>query len=236
MSINKATVVIPTLDNKESIKKVVQDVLAHSYKALVVDDGSNPPISTYLGEMKSDSLEILRHEHNLGKGAAIISGAKRVAELGDEFFIVMDGDGQHLASEVYKLIEARKNGDEIVIGARNFDIPNVPGGSKFGRKFSNFWAVLDTSQKITDSLSGFRLYPISILDLTIKSQKFDWEMEVLVKHAWKKRKIIETTIECYYPDPKERVSHFKKFWDTMSIVWVHVKLLPLRVLLLKGFI
>lgn len=236
MSSNKATVVIPTLNNKESIKNVVQDVLAHGYKALVVDDGSNPPIETYLNEIDSDSLELIRHEQNQGKGAAILSGARRVRELGGGFFVVMDGDGQHLASEVSKLIEARNSGDEIVIGARNFDIPNVPKGSKFGRKFSNFWAVLDTSHSITDSLSGFRLYPTSILDLDVESRRFDWEMEVLVKHAWKKGRIVETTIECYYPDPKERVSHFKKFWDTMSIVWVHVKLLPLRVLLLKGFI
>lgn len=236
MPSKKTIVVIPTLNNKESIRSVVEDVLHHGYFALIVDDGSNPPVSEYLQGVPSEDMEIVRHEENLGKGKALLSGAKRVQELGRDFFISMDGDGQHLAAEASKLIAARQKGDEIIIGARNFSIDNVPSGSKFGRKFSNFWAVLDTSQKITDSLSGFRLYPVSIRELKTTTSRFDWEMEVLVKHAWKKRKIIEVFTECYYPDPKDRVSHFKKFWDTMSIVWVHVRLLPLRVLLLKGFV
>ena len=102
----------------------------------------------------------------------------------------------------------------------------MPNGSKLGRWFSNFWACWDTEQHITDSLSGFRLYPTSILDLVIETKRFDWEMEVLVKHAWKKRLIKEVVVECYYPKPEERVSHFKKFWDTAAIVMVHVRLLP----------
>lgn len=95
------------------------------------------------------------------------------------------------------------------------------------------WACWDTGWHIEDSLSGFRLYPVSILDLSIKAQRFDWEMEVLVKHAWKGREIKEKAIECYYPRPEERVSHFKKFWDTAAIVWVHIRLLPLKPILKK---
>jgi hypothetical protein len=60
------------------------------------------------------------------------------------------------------------------------------------------------------------------LDLDIKTSRFDWEMEVLVRHADAGGAISEVVIECYYPTPEERVSHFKKFDDTMAIVWVHV--------------
>ena len=93
------------------------------------------------------------------------------------------------------------------------------------------WACWDTGQDIKDSLSGFRLYPVSILDLHVKTVRFDWEMEVLVKHGWKGRLIKEQRVECYYPSPEERVSHFKNFWDTMAIVAVHVRLLPLKPIL-----
>lgn len=227
-------IVIPSLDNHKTIKPLISSLLENNYKPIVVDDGSNPPLKHSLEEFESQ-IEIITHDRNRGKGEALLSGARYVESRGGDFFVSMDADGQHLPSEIPKLLEINDN-KSIIIGARNFKIDNVPFGSKFGRWFSNFWAVLDTSQKITDSLSGFRLYPISILDLKYSTTGFDWEMEVLVKHAWKKRAIKEVEIECFYPDPKERVSHFKKFIDTMKIVAVHVKLLPLRVLLLRGFI
>ena len=226
-------VVVPTYNNPLTIEKVAHDVIHHGYTLIIVDDGSDTPVSSLIE--KHDKLTILRHEVNQGKGEAIITGAKEAREKGFSYFISLDGDGQHLASQIEKICDTCDGKDQIIIGARNFEINNVPNGSKFGRWFSNFWACWDTEQTITDSLSGFRLYPTSILDLIIQTKRFDWEMEVLVKHAWKGRIIKEVTIECYYPTPEERVSHFKKFWDTAAIVMVHVKLLPWKFFLKKRY-
>lgn len=226
-------VVVPTYNNPLTIANVANDVLSHGYRLIIVDDGSGVSVSSLVNE--HENLTILRHEVNQGKGEAIITGAKEAQKRGFSYFISLDGDGQHLASQIEKICGTCDGADQIVIGARNFEINNVPNGSKFGRWFSNFWACWDTEQSITDSLSGFRLYPTSILDLIIKTKRFDWEMEVLVKHAWKGRLIKEVTIECYYPTPEERVSHFKKFWDTAAIVMVHVKLLPWKFFLKKRY-
>ncbi len=224
---SEIVVVVPTYNNPESIQKVAKDVLSHGYKLLVIDDGSNPKV-----ELTEDAnLTTIRHEFNRGKGMAIVTGAKEAQRLGYDYFISLDGDGQHLASQIESILEYCDDENQIIIGARNFDIKDVPNGSKFGRWFSNMWACWDTGQLIEDSLSGFRLYPTSILDLAIKTERFDWEMEVLVKHAWKGRLIKEKVIECYYPTPEERVSHFKNFWDTAAIVWVHIRLLPLKFIL-----
>ena len=226
-------VVVPTYNNPLTIQKVAEDVLTHGYKLIIVDDGSSTPVTSLL--KAHENLTLLRHETNQGKGAAIITGAKEAQKQGFDYFISLDGDGQHLASEIAKIVDACDGEHQIIIGARNFEINHVPNGSKFGRWFSNFWACWDTEQRITDSLSGFRLYPTSILDLVIETKRFDWEMEVLVKHAWKKRLIKEVVVECYYPKPEERVSHFKKFWDTAAIVMVHVKLLPCKFYLKKRY-
>lgn len=219
-------VVIPTLNNNNTIQKVVDDVLSCGYRAIVVDDGYDIPLVTIL--KPHDRVDIITHAQNMGKGEAIISGAKKAKDMGYSFFISIDGDGQHLASEIQKLLSTKNSTNQIVIGARNFNIANVPNGSKFGRWFSNFWACWDTGYNITDSLSGFRLYPTSILDLVIKTKRFDWEMEVLVRFADGGGEIIEASVECYYPKEGERVSHFRKFSDTMAIVWVHVQILPLK--------
>lgn len=227
-------VVVPTYNNPLTIANVANDVLSHGYSLIIVDDGSDTPVAEIISS-QSENLTILRHTINQGKGEAIITGAKEAQKRGFSYFISLDGDGQHLASQIETISSACDGENQIIIGARNFEIHNVPNGSKFGRWFSNFWACWDTEQIITDSLSGFRLYPTSILDLIIKTKRFDWEMEVLVKHAWKGRLIKEVSIECYYPTPEERVSHFKKFWDTAAIVMVHVKLLPWKFFLKKRY-
>ncbi len=218
--------VVPTLNNDKTIHGVIEDILSFGYKVIVVDDGYTNPLSSFLNQ--DENVTIIRHETNKGKGEAILSGARKAKEMGYDYFVTLDGDAQHKASEIKKLQDALLKDNQIVIGARNFDIANVPNGSKFGRWFSNFWACWDTGYTITDSLSGFRIYPVSILELPYKTSKFDWEMEVLVRHAWAGYEIVETVIECYYPKVEDRVTHFRKFEDTMAIVWVHVRMLPIK--------
>jgi glycosyltransferase involved in cell wall biosynthesis len=220
-------VVVPTYNNPATIKEVVGDIRHHGFEVIVVDDGSDSVVEDLFEEDETKGVYFERHVENLGKGEAIITGCALAKKMGFSHIVSMDGDGQHLASQIKLLIEAC-SGDEIIIGARNFDLEHVPGGSKFGRWFSNFWATWDTGYVIEDSLSGFRLYPVSILELPIKTSRYDWEMEVIVRHAWSKKAIKEVMVECYYPSPQQRVSHFKKFGDTMAIVWVHVQMLPVK--------
>lgn len=234
MKKDEIVVVVPTYNNPLSIEAVAKDIISHGYTVIIVDDGSYVSVSECIG-FSDAFMSIVRHEQNLGKGEAIIMGAKEAKKRGYRYIVSLDGDGQHLASQIEKVLSACDGEDQLIIGARNFKIINVPNGSKFGRWFSNFWACWNTEQTITDSLSGLRLYPISILELNIKTKRFDWEMEVLVKHAWKGRVIKEVLIECYYPIAHERVSHFKKFWDTVAIVMVHVKLLPWKFFIKKKY-
>ena len=228
MNQSEIIIIIPTYNNPTTIKDVVYDVLNHEYKVIVIDDGSDVLIQDLFPKEEQEKIYFVRHEINKGKGEAIISGTKKAKELGYTHALSIDGDGQHLASQAKLLIDACDDDDTIIIGARNLDLEHVPMGSKFGRWFSNMWASWDTGQTITDSLSGYRIYPVSILDLPIKTHRFDWEMEVLVRHADAGKKIKEINIECHYPTAEERVSHFRNFEDTMAIVWVHIQILPFK--------
>lgn len=227
MKHDKTIVVIPTYNNPLTIKEVALDVASHGYELIIVDDGSDQPVEGLFLPEEKGRIHFLRHDSNQGKGQAILTGVEKAKDLGFSHAVSMDGDGQHLASQIEKLVEGYGE-DEIVIGARNFDIENIPTGSKFGRWFSNFWACWDTGYTITDSLSGFRVYPVSILDLPVKTRRFDWEMEVLVRHADAGKKIREVQVDCHYPLQEERVSHFRNFEDTMTIVWVHIQILPFK--------
>jgi glycosyltransferase involved in cell wall biosynthesis len=229
--LNSTAVVIPTYNNPKTILKAAKDVVGLGYELVVVDDGSDIPVSSYM----NINAHIVRHAQNLGKGAAILSGARKVKELGYKYFVSMDGDGQHLASQVQKMIDSVNSDNQIILGVRNFEIDHVPRISKIGKAYHNFWIRLNTGYDIRDSLTGFRLYPVSILDLDIKTRRFDFEVDVLVKHYWKHRNISYTTVDCYYPSAEERVSHFDNFNDTISITLLHLRLFAQRFFLLKGF-
>lgn len=220
-------IVIPVY-NSPYIKEVVADVLRYGYFVIVVDDGSDEAIDGL-------DVELIRHKTNKGKGEAILSGAKRAKQLGFKSFVTMDADKQHLSSEIVKLLGAYKE-DSIVVGCRNFEDENVPKSSKFGRAFSNFWVNLETFKSLKDTQSGFRIYPISILDLNIKNRRFDFEIEVLVLHSYSKKEIIDVAVECYYPPLEERISHFDKVKDNIRLSKIHSRLFMQRFFLLRGFI
>lgn len=221
-------VVIPVY-NSPYIREVIEDVLKHGYKVIVVDDGSDHGID--VGDL---NVELITHTLNMGKGEAILSGAKKAKELGYDSFVTMDADKQHLSSEIIKLVDAYKH-NTIVIGNRDFEDENVPKSSKFGRKFSNFWVNLETFRTFGDTQSGFRIYPVSILELSISNRRFDFEIEVLVLHCYRGGRAVDVAVECYYPPQNERVSHFDKVKDNIRLSSVHAKLVIQRFLFLRGF-
>ncbi len=222
-------VVIPVY-NSPYITEVIEDVLACGYEVIVVDDGSTKRV-----EKATLEFHLVIHEVNKGKGEAILSGAKKAKELGYDNFVTMDADKQHITSEISKLVDVYED-ETIVIGKRNFDDENVPNSSKFGRKFSNFWVNLETFRNFGDTQSGFRIYPISILELNISNKRFDFEVEVLVLHCFRGGKTKDVDVECYYPPIEERISHFDKFNDNLRLSLVHAKLVMQRFLFLRGFL
>ena len=228
----KVAIVIPVYNNPQSIAKVVDDALKDTtLDVIVVDDGSTQKVTSLLRE--HSRLHVVEHDQNRGKGEAILSGAKVAKERGYSHFFIIDGDGQHYPKEVAHFFEHIED-ESIIIGNRKFE-QNVPESSKFGRKFSNFWIKVETGLALDDTQSGFRLYPISILELPITRERYDFEIEVLVRHAWRKRPIKEVDIAVYYPKKEERISHFDKFRDNVRLSLLHTQLTLERYLLLRGW-
>ena len=226
--LRKECIVIPVYNNPETVFKVVESALESAADVIVVDDGSSPSV-----EIKIDSkrLHMLCHGANAGKGEAILTGAKKAKELGYGSFFVVDADGQHFAHEIENFAGADVD-NCIVIGCRRFG-ENVPGSSRFGRKFSNFWIKTETGLSLDDTQSGFRSYPVSILNLDLKKKRYDFEIEVLVKHAWSGGCIEEVEIGVHYPKAGERVSHFHAFKDNLRLTRLHSTLVFRRWLGLK---
>ncbi|MFZ1980725.1 MAG: glycosyltransferase family 2 protein [Smithella sp.] len=205
--------VIPVYNHAGTVAQVVWDAQALSFPVFVVDDGSTD--NTYDQIKGIEGIKILRHDQNQGKGAAIMTGFAAASAVAD-FAITIDADGQHYPQDAKKLIKAiPKKTRPIVVGARDY-MPDehVPWTSKFGRKFSNFWVRTAGGPTISDTQSGFRVYPLpEALNLKTKARRFQFEVEILVQAKRDGMGVIEAPVRVNYNPGGARISHFRPFVD-----------------------
>jgi len=222
-------IVIPVYNHPGTVRDVVTRALAVHDRVMVVDDGSRDIVADLLIGL---DVHVIRHKKNMGKGVAILTGAMEAGRLGMTHIVTIDADGQHDPADFRQFIPVlHENPHAIIIGKRYFQGTKAPRLTVFGRSFSNFWMRLQTGISLGDTQSGFRAYPLGVLDkLILRERHYSFEVEVLVKAAWAGIKILETDISVYYPLAEERISHFRGFLDNLRISILNTKLTMLSVL------
>ena len=222
-NIVKIVIVIPVYNNVKSLREVVLRALKVHDAVMVVDDGST---DGGIDTLKGLDVHVLQHPTNRGKGAAILTAAKVARRLGMTHMVTIDADGQHDPADFKQFVSLVKRVPHaIVVGKRDFCAVDVPGLSKFGRQFSNFWFRLQTGQVLGDTQSGFRGYPLAVLEkLKLREKHYAFEVEVLVKAAWGGIKLHEVNISVFYPPSRERVSHFRLFKDNFQLSLLNTRL------------
>ena len=241
----RINIAIPTYDNPASIAEVTLRALRETpFPIHVVDDGSAIPVEDRLRAdgvpggkeiaeaFASGRLKVSRFPRNRGKGAAIQFAFADAVATGFTHLVTIDGDGQHHPYEAVRLAEvAKAHPWDLVVGARKFDSATVPGISKFGRKFSNHWVGYQTGATVSDSQSGFRLYPLfRVQNLRFFTRRYDFEIEVLIRLIWNGTRVREVEIDVYYPEPDRRISHFRKFRDNLRISLLNTALVVVSLL------
>jgi glycosyltransferase involved in cell wall biosynthesis len=224
-------IVIPVYNHGSIIEAVLSKALKLNLPVIVVDDGSTDCCSERIKNI--DGIRFLRHRKNRGKGAAIITGFNRAAEIAD-WAITIDADGQHHPEDALNLIRAiPENSRPLVVGMRQaMTGRDVPWTSRFGRKFSNFWVRLSGGPVMTDSQSGFRIYPLpESMSLDVKARRFQFEVEILVRAAWAKIPVIEVPVSVSYATGPLRISHFRPFVDFMRNTRTFYQLITRRLLI-----
>lgn len=225
-------VIIPTYNNQNTLRKVVEGVLEYSEGTdiLVINDGSTDATCDILAGF-NNRIRVLNNEVNKGKGYSLRKGFREAIRLGYKNAISIDSDGQHLPGDIYLFTEAaRSNPGALLMGSRNMEQEGIPGKSSFGNKFSNFWFWFETGLTLPDTQTGFRLYPLAPIQKTrLFTTKFETEIEVIVKLAWKDVKIVPINIRVIY-DKNERVTHFRPFRDFTRISILNTWLVILTLL------
>jgi glycosyltransferase involved in cell wall biosynthesis len=224
----KFITIIPAYNEEKAIKSVVECALKYG-DVLVVDDGSDD--NTY-NLAKSADVKIVKHEKNMGKGAAIKSGLKEALNSNYDVLILLDGDGQHNPDCIPSFI-SNMDGNELVIGSRfkKGNPENMPVWRKLSNKITTNLIKFGTGYRLTDSQSGFRAISRNAagLFLDIKYNDYLYESEMFYRAARHKIKVSEAPIPCTYGDEKSYVTKMHALKYILFIIGLLGRKLKIRV-------
>jgi glycosyltransferase involved in cell wall biosynthesis len=229
ISAKKICVLIPTYNNGKTLKRVIDGVLDYTRDLIVVNDGSTDSTREILAQYPQ--IQVIHLPENRGKGNGLKTGFRKATELGYHYAITIDSDGQHYPDDIPVFVEALlfEKEDVLLIGNRNMAQDGIPKKSSFGNRFSNFWFWFETGIKLEDTQSGYRLYPLHKIPKKYFTPKFEFEIEIIVRTAWRHVPVKNVPVKVLY-DPAERVSHFRPFKDFTRISILNTILVTITLL------
>ncbi|MFZ2643847.1 MAG: glycosyltransferase family 2 protein [Verrucomicrobiia bacterium] len=206
---------IPVYNAASHVGKVVQRTLARVGRVLVVDDGSTDGSGD---EARKAGAEVIRHEVNRGKGAALKTGLARCAGLGCEWIILLDADGQHDPDDIPRLLAGRDSGARFVIGNRMTQTGNMPFTHLMGNRLSSWTLSRLCRQPLPDSQCGFRVLHRSLLDvLKLTADRYEVDSEMLILASRAGDRIVSVPVATIYADEQ---SHIRPVKDTLRTIWL----------------
>ena len=207
-----------TYNNDGTLRDVVERVLQFCPDVIVVNDGCTDTSADILATF-GDKIAVVDYGKNRGKGYALKQGFKKAKELGFDYAITIDSDGQHFPEDIPLFIKAlEQHSNSLIVGSRNLNQENMPEKNTFANKFSNFWFKVQTGVNLPDTQTGYRLYPLKNLpNLWFLTSRYEAELELLVTAAWRGIDLTPIKINVFYPKAEERVTHFRPFWDFFRI-------------------
>ena len=210
-------VLIPCLNEEAAIQSVVESVLALGAPVIVIDDGSDDRTPQIVAELP---VTLLRHVERLGKGEALRRGFREALRQGYDAVLTMDGDGQHLASDIPRMVAAAAQYPEhIVIGARLLDQAQQPRSRRRANAVADWGISWACAQPIADTQSGQRWYPPAAMALVeLPAEDFVFEAAILIAASREKHLgVVSVPIASRYHQ-SFRHSHFRPVFDIARIV------------------
>lgn len=214
--------IIPALDASESITSVIEglkrELARHNLSApiLVIDDGSTDAT----GELaRAAGAEVVRHEKNRGKGAALTTGMNWALRRGLRAVVSLDADGQHPANEAVRLLLLDVEEPCLVLAVRDLASAGAPLKNQRSNRFSNLVLSLFAGRRLEDTQCGLRRYPLpESLELGSPASGFAYESDLVLRAARRGFTIAHIKTNVIYPPEELRVTHFDSLRDPARIV------------------
>lgn len=238
VSKNKPFIVvgIPAFNEEKMILRVVLTAQKFADAVIVCDDGSSDLTADIAEKLGAD---VVKHKHNLGYGAAIMSLFKRALELNADILVTLDADGQHDPNEIPNVVKPIVEGvADVVIGSRFIDsngTAEMPFYRRVGAQLITKLVNSSCKNGIRDAQSGFRAYSRHTLEhVNISEVGMGASVEILLKASKHDLKIYEVPSSCKYKNGDVANSTENPISHGMSVVMSIIRLIveekPLTVL------
>jgi glycosyltransferase involved in cell wall biosynthesis len=211
-------IVIPAYNEAATIRDVASRAIRQNENVIIVDDGSTDDTADVLVGLP---VSVLRNQTNCGKAASLWRGFQQALAAGASGVVTLDGDGQHAPEDIPRLLaEAVLFPDHVIIGARRRDQRRAAFWRYAANRVADFWVSWAAGHSFSDSQSGFRVYPASLLNrVQIKHGKvrsFVFESEILIEATRVGHRSLAVPIEALLR-PEARPSYFRPVLDIARI-------------------
>ena len=208
----RTAIIIPAYQAEASVAAVVVGARAIVPEVLVIDDGS---LDDTRRRAEQAGAEVVVHPRNRGKGAALRTGFNLLLTRGVERIVTMDADGQHLATELPRLLE---RGDaDLVLGARVSSFPSMSRLRRYSNALSSRTISSFAGRPLGDVQTGFRSYSRRLIErVGMPEDRFDAESAIVVRAARGGFVIVEVPVELGFADGRA-VSHYRGLVDSLRI-------------------
>ncbi|MEX2116870.1 MAG: glycosyltransferase family 2 protein [Bacteroidota bacterium] len=204
-------VLIPAYNAAKTLPDVLRMISSGGWKAevVVVDDGSTDDTGKKAREL---GARVIRHERNLGKGAALSTGFRSILGMAKVSAVVtVDADLQHDIRDLGKFIDARiKTGANIVLGRRKRVGSGMPLSRILSNSITSFLVTARTGVSIPDSQCGYRLIGREVLEnVDVESDGYEAETELLIRAAARGFRIAWVPVNTVYRGESSHMTHWK---------------------------
>jgi len=213
-----AVAVIPAYNEDRTIAGIVERTVHVLERVIVVDDGSTDNTRDSAEDL---GIKVLCHNRNCGKGESLLTGIAAASEMGCNFVVTLDADGQHAPEYILNLMD-KAGPRTIVVGSRLADPYLIPKARYWANQTANFFISWAARQWIQDTQSGFRVYPMALFDnVRLRRNRksgFVMESEILIEACRAGYRIESVPIPALYETVLQRPSHFRPVRDITAIV------------------
>lgn len=208
---------IPVYNAAGHVGDVVRRTRAHIARVLVVDDGSTDGSGR---EAAAAGAEVITHTANRGKGAACKTGLARCRELGCEWILLLDADGQHDPGDIPQFLAGRANSAKLLVGNRMAHVDNMPWSHRLGNRLGSWVLSHLCHQSLPDSQCGFRLLHRSLLDvLKLTADRYEVDSEMLILAARAGQRIASVPVATIYADEHSHIRPLKDLLRQVRLLY-----------------
>jgi glycosyltransferase involved in cell wall biosynthesis len=196
-------VVIPVHDEARTVARIVEGALRHVRLAFVVDDGSCDGSAE---EALRAGARVMTWTRRRGKGAALRAGLDWAFAEAQAAAVTLDGDGQHLASEIPRFLAAHASGARLVVGDRSAEFGRMPIARRTANRVLTAALRPLAGPGLRDSQCGFRLISAGVWrSLATRCEHFDFESEVLIAARRAGIEVVQVPVSVVYGTERSKI-------------------------------